>query len=392
MDEDRYSPSLKGDIPSWKELIDLGRDVSPEEVIDAWKRMKNGSKEEFDLQEDGTSYIIRSESERVKTLDQLLEEMEVDTEQYEIYRTIHNKYDQHSVEKGLVELFQVKAWAKKKYLDKPDMSYYEDWFDELGELFPITTYSSNTDGKPVVCAIADLHIGGFSEEQVLVPDFNSDVVRDRLDVVASRLNALDSPVHLKILGDFIESFTGKNHGDTWKQIEAHGMEVSLMAFDIIREFILKLHNLVDIEIIGGNHDRISKNYGEDKEGQVAYLIAGLLQRFFNGLHVEFNPLLLSSVHDNICYIITHGDKNITKKKPTDIILEYGKQDMYNVLLSAHKHEEEVKGVTTKFRSHRIPPICGPNEYSIQIGYRGNPGFVIVDANDFGSVDVKSIGL
>lgn len=391
---DRYSPSLTGDIQSWKRLIDLARAESPREVFNRASKAYNNRKDELDFKEDGTDYILRSESERIKTLPELIEAMDIDEEAFSIYRTIHNKYDQHSVEKGLVELYQVKAWAKRLYPELPDPAFLDKWMDELEKDINVEKprVSKPKPGKPIVVALADLHTGGFSEGDALIPDYNVEEVRKRLHYVAEVANSYGRPVHVKILGDFIESFTGKNHGNTWKQIEKHGMEAALCAFDIVKEFLLKLENFESIDIIGGNHDRISKHWGEDKQGQVAYLVEGLLDRFIDYISSDFSPILMSKVHDKLCYIISHGDKRISKTDASELVLKYGEQDLYNVLLYAHGHEEKTIKSTNKLRVQQIPPICTPNKFAVEQGYDGASGFVVLESNDFGGVDIVTKGL
>lgn len=391
---DRYSPSLTGNLEAWERLIDLGREHGSAEVLQRALRTFNNSKEQFDVKEDGLDYIISSESERVKTKEDLIAETAVNEEEYDIYRYITNKWDQHSVDKGLVELYQVKLWMKRLYLKRPDPQWLEDWLNSFDkELKPEkATLDTPATGKPLVLALADLHTGGFSEGEVLIPDYNVEEVRKRLDYITKVMNSYDRPIHVKILGDLIESFTGKNHSNTWKQIEIHGMEAALVAYDIIREFLMKLENFASIKIIGGNHDRISSHWADDKQGQVAYLVNGLLQRHFNNIDTEFSPILLNSVHDDISYILTHGDKRITKSDSSELVLKYGHQDLYNVLLHAHGHEEEVSKSTRKLRVHQIPPICTPNKYAVESGYDGASGFVLVESNPFGTVDIITKGL
>ncbi|HSH23979.1 MAG TPA: hypothetical protein VLA13_00360, partial [Massilibacterium sp.] len=231
----------------WKELIDFSREYGPKEVLNRFLRTLNSSKESIEHTENGSDYIIRSESERIKTLDDLIEAVDIDTDQYEIYRYLANKYDQHSVEKGLVELYQVKAWMNKKYLDKPDASYYNKWLEGLEKIVtPVKLIETSSEDKPITLAIADMHVGAFIEGDHLTPDYNVEEIRERLTYIAGYANSYNRPVHVKILGDFIESFSARNHKDTWKQIELHGMEVALAAYDLTSEFLQKLEQPASI--------------------------------------------------------------------------------------------------------------------------------------------------
>lgn len=389
--EDRYSPSLQGNLEAWKKIIEITRTYGEEKTADRLASTFSG-KQQLELKEQGLDYIISSESDRVKTLEALLKETDVDLDEFNVERYITNKWDQNSVQGGLVELYQVKAWLKRKYLEKPDPKWLENWIDQTFKFEQhYLTYHVNSK-TPIVLALADLHTGGYSEGDELIPDYNIEEVRERLDYIAQVVNAYQRPVHVKILGDLIESFTGLNHNDTWKQIEKHGMEVAVIAYDLIYEFLSKLKYFRTLDMIGGNHDRITQSFGGDKQGQVAYLVHEMLKRKIDDLSSRFSPILLNAVHDDVSYILSHGDKRISKSDASELILKYGKQEMYNVLLHAHGHEEQVTKNTRNLRVHQIPPVCPPNQYAVENGYNGASGFVIIEPNKFGRVDIMTKGL
>lgn len=390
--KDRYSPSLYGNTDAWEQIINLARAKGVNETLDRLLKTFAGSKEQQELKEDGLDYVISSESRRIKTKEDLIAACNVDETEFNIHKAEFNKWDQHSVEKGLVELFQVKLYAKRKYLEKPDTKWLDNWVESNIKPDPVFLSYSPSKKTPLIVALADLHTGGYSDGDELIPDYNIAEVRERLDYVAQVVNSYERPVHVKLLGDLIESFTGLNHKDTWKQIEKHGMEVAIVAYDLIYEFICKLKHFRSLDMIGGNHDRITDAYGGDKQGQVAYLVHEMLQRKIENLKSRFSPILLSSVHNDISYILTHGDKRISKSDSSELILKYGKQEMYNVLLHAHGHEEQVTKNTRKLRVHQIPPICTPNQYAIENGYNGASGFVIIEPNKFNRVDIMTKGL
>lgn len=388
--EDRYSPSLYGDLESWKKIIDISR-VYGEKVTANRLANSFSGKQQFELKEEGLDYVISSESNRVKTLEDLLLETKVNLEEFNVERYITNKWDQNSVQGGLVELYQIKAWLKRKYLEKPDPKWLDHWVNQKITHHKTLAYNPSSK-KPIVLALADLHIGGFSEGKELIPNYNIEEVRERLLYIKDVINSYERPVHVKLLGDLIESFTGLNHQDTWKQIEKHGMEVSIVAYDLIYEFICGLKYFRSLDMIGGNHDRITDSYGGDKQGQVSYLVHSMLKRKIENIESRFSPILLSAIHDGVSYILTHGDKRLSKSNSSDLILKYGKQELYNVLIHAHGHEEQVTKNTRNLRVHQIPPICTPNEYAIENGFNGASGFVIIEPNKFRRVDITTKGL
>lgn len=373
-----FRPKLdKEQESTWKSLVGIAREHGPDVVLDRFLRTLNGSKELIEISDD---YVIRSESERIKTLEQLLEASDVDIDQFDIERYIVNKYDQHSVEKGLVELFQVKAWLKKKYLDKPNMDYYRNWVNDL-HIDHSTFDIAHNPEKPIVVAIADLHIGAFIEGNTLHKDYNIEVCRQKLAYIAGILSQQQRPVVIKFLGDYIESFSGKNHKDTWKQIEMHGMEVALLAFDVIREFLDQIYGLVEVDMVSGNHDRVSADNEEDKQGQVGFLISELLDRFTN-VPVTYHSDIITKVHDDVCYIMSHGHKRFSKMLPSEMVMNYGDQNLFNVMITGHGHQEKILHNSIKYQCRQIPAIIPANDYAKSLGASSMQGFTIFERNNF----------
>ena len=111
--DDRYSPSLKGDLKAWEQIVDIARQFGETETLNRLQKTFTGSKQEYNFKEDGLDYIISSEGERVKTKEQMIEETNVNEDEYDIYWYSTNKWDQHSVDRGLVELYQVKLKMKR---------------------------------------------------------------------------------------------------------------------------------------------------------------------------------------------------------------------------------------------------------------------------------------
>jgi hypothetical protein len=333
-------------------------------------------------------------SKRIKTLDELLEHAEVDLNVYEVERKVVNSWEVTSWKRGFAETmtnFQVKAWLKNKYFNKADPEWIANYMDALSLTLPKAQTERFKGDADIVCAIADLHCGGFTENMKLVPDYNISVLSQKLANLSKLLIATGKNVHLKILGDLIESFTGKNHKDTWKQIEQHGIKVMFTVADMLTKLINDTPNIVSVELISGNHDRISSANDDDTEGQVAYGVAELLSRSTN-VPIKFDPLVLSSSHDNVNYILLHGHLPIAKKNPAEIILDYGDQNMYNVLITAHKHSEAIFKSTTKIKHHQVPSLVPANNFAESLGAHSPTGIVLFQANDYGSVDTQSKAL
>jgi hypothetical protein len=83
-------------------------------------------------------------------------------------------------------------------------------------------------------------------------------------------------VHVHLLGDLIESFTGLMHLNQWKELDIWGVKAVKMFVETIKRHFLDLvPNIGSIKIVGGNHDRVTSNKKEDVGAGVADLTPGV---------------------------------------------------------------------------------------------------------------------
>jgi len=263
-----------------------------------------------------------------------------------------------------------------------------------------------TDGERVgVVHLADLHIGAYVTNLVKTPDYNLDILKEKLLRAATAVNGMRfDDVHVKLYGDLIESFSGVNHKNTWKELEQgiYGVEAVKIVVDVIDNFFLKhINNVVRITMIGGNHDRVTQNNVEDSKGGVSDLVAFCLRLI--GYDVEFNPLVISEEIDGIQYIMLHGDKGISKRPTKEIIWDYGKQGIFNYVLEGHLHSR-IQRLTTKAadsfrvitddsidcRRQVLPSIFTGNSYSDDNNWFSTSGIVITQNNGYGVPTVVDV--
>lgn len=394
----KFRPRLP-ETPSWEALIEHAREYGAKEVLNIFLKYYKGTDDtKIEESNKGRDYVITSDSKRIKTLDQLLDTCKVDLNQYAVERKVINKWDQ--TQKGvdgqpvIVEQFQVKAFLKKLYIDTPDEDFFKKWLDNkfLPYIVPVEVDKVEY-GNDVVVSLADLHIGGVVQEKGF-PKYDVQEAKDRLAYIAHVVNTKfpNRNVHLKFLGDFIESFTGKNHKDTWEQIEIHGAKVALLTADILKEFILMVNNVHSVDVVGGNHDRVTAANDDDTSSQVAELLTGMLERMIGNIPFRYDRRILTSVHDDICYLITHGDKRITKMEPAKMVLEYGDQNLFNLMLNAHGHSELIHDSSIRYQARQIPPVTVPNRYALDIGKSSPSGFVITEKSPRSGVEVYTYSL
>jgi hypothetical protein len=253
---------------------------------------------------------------------------------------------------------------------------------------------TNTEG---VLKWADLHFGAMIEGLVKTRDFNTQILKDGLLTSVEDFNNIRfGKRHVHIQGDLIESFTGLNHINSWHSMDSKmiGATVIKLCTKLLDEALSKINNLETVKIIGGNHDRISKDNKEDVKGGAAEIIAYCLELI--GYNVEFHPYIISHEVQGICYINLHGDKKVSSKTSEEIVSLYGANGKYNFITEAHLHSAIEKLTAIQRSKYKViqddklmlrrltlKPFFTGNYYSETLGYNTNAGYSIIWANNKG---------
>lgn len=353
-------------------------------------------KERTTWDESGDSAQYQYEGHRnFATLEEALDFCDADMDVWDVDRWIFNAWDvtMRDASKNPVKRtnYQVKIWFKKRV----DEMTVEDWTDELQERArPFVVKRTNGSGVGVF-KMADFHMGADISQILKTPDFNHNTIIHYFDLIAQYINSRKyEKVYVSLLGDFIESFTGLNHRDTWKGIrkDGYGIKVVRFAHGILRDHLYcKIKNLEWVGFVSGNHDRTTDKTDGDQQGGAAEALHWAFQMECN-TDSEWHPILLSKEIDGICYIDTHGHLGISKQEIAQIVFKYGKQGMYNIFCKGHKHTREQKRRWTKtlmqinnqdvvsydeadFRAITVPPLFTGNFYSQSNDWNGLAGFV-----------------
>lgn len=252
--------------------------------------------------------------------------------------------------------------------------------------------------------LSDFHMGAYVGKLIKTPDFNFGIIENYFREIAELINnQKHEKVYIGLLGDFIESFTGLNHRDSWKGLHknADGVKAIILAHEILRKNIYsKINNIEWIGFVSGNHDRTSEITEGDQFGGVAEMLQYLCSLEFN-FKSEWNPILISKEIDGINYIMTHGHLGISKIEISQIVFQYGKQGLYNVFVKGHKHSREQKKTyekkvifeksdaisydTADYRAVTAPPLFTGNFYSESNGWTSQAGFIYFENNGRGKV-------
>lgn len=354
---------------------------------------KTSKEEQKEWQEsyDKASFVYKGE-EDVRTLDKALQISQVDLEKWQVKTWKWNYWGNAKDPR-----YQVKVDFEPKVnvidLDKMLASYKS----HITQRTPNKMVSFKPNA--VLVGLADFHAGALSQGLNKTQDFNLQVLVDRLFSISNYINKAGFPeVHVSALGDFIESFTGLNHTNSWKGIEGdfHGMKAVVLIAEVLGDFLGSINNLKTVDLVSGNHDRISKKPDEDAEGQVGFMLAHLLNYKLNDVEINHDYLVTQRMIDGISYISTHGHHGLSKRASSDIILDYGVQGVYNVILSGHWHSrgkkelvKTVDGVISdkaSFRSVTLPPLFTGNFYSESNGWTSTAGFNLFFKNEHGFLE------
>lgn len=277
--------------------------------------------------------------------------------------------------------------------------------EELGKTYQYRP-SSYKNEREYVLKWADLHFGAHIRNLVRTPDYDANILHQKLNLSVERTNQMMfQKVHVHIMGDLIESFSGLNHINSWmsmdkEQIGANAVKLCVKMLD---DSLSKIFNLGKIKIVAGNHDRTSKANDEDVKGGAAELIAWGLELL--GYDVEFHPYVITHEVEGIVHINLHGDKGISKKNTSDIILKYGIQGKYNFIFEAHLHTM-IEKLTVKQRDNfkvvqddgidkrrmYCPSFFPGNYYSETLGFDTNTGYLGICNSGSGRPDVYNMAV
>ena len=270
------------------------------------------------------------------------------------------------------------------------------------ESIKYTPIVKDTKNKIGIVKIADLHLGAYVDNLIRTKNFSIDILANKLLDAVEDINERGySTVHVHVLGDLIESFTGLSHKNTWKGLDKAmvGAEAVKLVVKILHDnFLSKIVNLGEVKVVAGNHDRVTSDNKEDVQGGAASLVCWGLELL--GYSVEFNPLVITHIVGNICHILTHGHHSLSKKSTKQICWDYGVQNMYNLICEGHLHSiiqklninqrdtyQTIKDDAVDHRRMNCPSFFTGNFFSESLGYTSESGFVITEDNGKGIPNV-----
>ena len=379
-----------------------------------WKyeegEVDDSSDEEFlekrsaDYTKDGALLTAKTEKS-IQSLDEAIEFFEVDLSVWEVERFIVNSWDVSMKDRDGKSFkrtnYQVKVWLKPREFTFEEV--IQDLEPKINEYTPIELNYVRGKGT-ITVELADFHIGAEIRNLLKTPDFDINILLNYLNEVTSIVNSYNAEsVIINLHGDFVESISGLNHSDSWKGIgkEMYGANVLIIANQILAgSLISRINNVTKINIVAGNHDRITPSKHVDGKGEGAKLLAWTLKKDFPNIEINYDSLILVDDIDGINHIITHGHHGISKKDFAKVVADYGDSMMYNLWTEGHLHSRNyTKALKTKlavydnveyvsmdgqnYRKLVLPSLFTGNFFSESIGYTSWAGFVITENNGKG---------
>lgn len=287
-------------------------------------------------------------------------------------------------------------------------------FDYIGELTNqlegVEIIQLTTPGVNIgVATLTDFHFGAYISAMNITPEFSIDILCRMFNQAAHKINRFNYKiVHVHILGDLIESFTGMNHKNSWKGLDKgmFGVSAIKLFVELFKKHFLDLiHNLGKIKLVAGNHDRVTSDNNEDTDGGAAELIAYALELI--GYDIEFKRDVLVHEVDGVNYILNHGHLGFTNKKTTqEVCWMYGKKGIFNFIMEGHLHSR-IRKLSSKAvsnfkmvlddsidcRRQVCPSLFTGNPFSEDGGWSTLAGFTISESNiNNNGVDVYDISL
>ncbi len=368
-------------------------------------------KQRWTAKEKDAEWTFNGTSERINNLEDALAFSNVDLDVWEVDSHVFNKWPttMKMPNGDVVQAANIQVQIKFRRKIDHDINWTKTmaWVESALKKRPMNPATSKKKSKRIgVAANADMHLGAYSDDLLRAEKFNIGILSQKLDAMVNSINSFGlDEVHLFNLGDNIESFTGLNHRNSWKGLGkgAFGVRAVILVFEIIAERVFsRVKNLKSINLVSGNHDRVSSEADLDPRGEATELLAYMLNREFSKLDVNFHPLLISREIDGISYVATHGHNGLSKQEVSKILFDHGKQGIYNVVMQGHYHCRTMRKESSSkpfkvdkmnvvsmddanYRHVTVPPMFTGNFWSDSHGWASASGYNLFQNNGNGKI-------
>jgi len=290
-----------------------------------------------------------------------------------------NKQTKKAYEKAVKE--SAKADYKRQQFENGLLEYIT-----ASKLAPLVSKTKDVRVPFALINVADIHFGAEIEATRNLPAYNEKVIIQKLAYVAKDANERKAEVVEVVLGgDLIETFTGLNHINSWKNIskkKGYGVDALIGVTEVITNFLSSINNISKVTILSGNHDRMTSNNKEDTAGEGAKMVAFILNaRFGNHFKVNWVEDVYSFKMGGVGFILSHGHLLLSKKNPELLINAYGFQNCFNLCVFDHLHTRKTLADGYNHRVIHSPSIFTGNNYSKGLGYSSRSGYLFITVSN-----------
>lgn len=321
---------------------------------------------------------------RIRTLDDLLKAAEVDLDVWFVERHLVNKWESFSVKHGLTELFQVKAWLKRKAGALSVIELRDAAIEAMREHSPAPVRRYKVAPRAGLCMdvlIPDLHLGKLAHHEETGANYNGQVAMNLFRGVfyglmthAQRMEVgrLIFPVGNDLL--HVDSSENETTAGTRQDTDSRSYRSRKRAINLMVEAFDAMLQIapVDAVIIPGNHAR---------EAEAA--LGDVLSAWYRNedrLTVHDSPAPRKYLrHGKNLFGYTHGDGVAAKDLPLLMATEAPKmwaKTEHRFWNTGHLHQrksdrfgsiQEHKGVEVRIS----PSLAAVDAWHVGKGFVGN---------------------
>ena len=286
-----------------------------------------------------------------------------------------NKQTKKAYEKAVKE--SAKGDYKRQLFENGLLEYIT-----ASKVAPLVKKTADVKCGHAIVHVADLHVGADIEAERNLPAYNAVILEKKLSEVATDVNSRKAKsITLVINGDLIETFTGLNHINSWKNIDkkyGYGVNATIQAIEILTKFISSVNNVKEVVLTSGNHDRVTTDNKEDVTGEVVQWVHYVLNaRFENHMTLTWHKDVATREIDNCGFVFTHGHLALSKKNPELLVNNYGMIGKFNLVIMAHLHTRKILADGLTHRVIHAPSMFTGNDYSKGLGFSSLSGYLFI---------------
>ncbi len=290
------------------------------------------------------------------------------------------------------------------YQLQQDNKWAEDIVSNLLKRKPLKSPENTPkhNGKsPLYIMFGDTHYGKNFKGTIFGRDYNKDVAHERVmsiaEYIVSEKDKHDELI-LIFVGDLLESIQeGGMHHMSHRGMDLEGEDQIYFAYDSLNkmlEYILNnFEGSVKFYVMGGNHDRIGEKREYDKKRTASSIVFNFLKRKWEDedrFEIIIPDMSLQYFrHEDLYFIIHHGDSSLAKKRPIELVNLYGVgKEAYHIVVQGHWHSGKMEQ-GNNYSAITLNSVCSSDDYcQNELGLNNLAGYTVVKGNLKSGLDIS----